>query len=46
VDWKKTIVDVTLTDLVANNTMTEHMAALLGTIAAEKKSFFSCAVPQ
>jgi Flp pilus assembly CpaF family ATPase len=46
VDWKKTIVDVTLTDLVANNTMNAHMAALLGIIAAEKKSFASRAVPQ
>jgi hypothetical protein len=46
VDWKKTTVEVTLTDLVASNMMNAHMAALLGTIAAEKKSFASRAVPQ
>jgi len=45
-DRKESIVDVTLTDLVANNTMNEQMAAVLWTIAAEKKSFVSCAVPQ
>jgi hypothetical protein len=35
-----------LIDLVANNTMDEHIAALLWTIAEEKRSFVSAAVPQ
>lgn len=38
--------DVTLTDLVANHTMDEHIAALLWTIAEEKRSFVTAAVPR
>lgn len=40
------ITGISLADLVANNTMDEHIAALLWTVAEEKRSFVTVAEPR